>query len=63
MAHPFGLPEFNSYIEWLKREHGGTAQTQIRTDRFGRPTVITILSLPNGNTVKVTLVSAEPYHS
>lgn len=61
-AFPFGgHPQFGAYIDWLRREHNGTAQSGYSVDPDGQSHLLTRLALPNGKAVVVVGVGQQEY--
>jgi hypothetical protein len=61
-AFPFGgHPQLGAYIDWLRTNHNGTAQSGYAVDQSGAPHSLTKLRLPNGKSVVVVGVGQMEY--
>jgi hypothetical protein len=58
MAAPFGgHPQLASYIDWLRQNHSGTAQSGYAPDPKGQSHSLLKLSVPGGKSVVLVGVS------
>jgi hypothetical protein len=61
-AFPFGgRPQLGTYIDWLRTNHNGTAQSGYAVGHTGASHVLTRLSLPTGKSVVVVGLNQNEY--